>query len=480
MRTVVAGTGQYELHAATMLDLIATAYGMNRDAVIGGPAWLETDRFDVIAKAQAGTTSDELHAMLKTLLADRFHLVTRGESRPQPAYLLTAGKHPVLKPAAGSDGSGCQDLPAEHSATINGVLACHNMSMVQFAEVLRTSAAPPVRGYLSSTPVVDQTGLQGAWDFTVKWTGIGLRASAVSDAVSLFDAMDKQLGLKLELGTASLPVVVVDRVDQTPTANPGGVTAKLREIPSEFEVADIKLSTLSAPTAPRMQAGGRFSVNGTKLNALIGHAWGFDDFQGMIVGGPKWIETARFDIVAKMPAELAGTGLNDDPLRLALRAMLAERFHIETHFEQQPVTVYAIEVGTPKLKKADTGNRSGCKYTGEAAGAQASALLRTYVCRNTTMAQFAEQLHALDPEYTNDHPIVDLTGLAGAWDFSLTMSGSRVFSGAGAQVNAAASDPNGAISLFDAMEKQLGLKLVTQKHPMQVLVIDKMTELAAN
>ena len=66
-------------------------------------------------------------------------------------------------------------------------------------------------------------------------------------------------------------------------------------------------------------------------------------------------------------------------------------------------------------------------------------------------------LHNFDPGYTN-HPIVDMTGISGSWDISVTFSGARVFNQAGAS-----ADPTGAVSLFDALEKQLGLKLVLQK-----------------
>src|SRR5580704_15346726 len=64
--------GRYELHAATMVDLIRTAYAVDADEVIGGPSWLDTDRFDVIAKGPAGATSESLKSMLQALLADRF------------------------------------------------------------------------------------------------------------------------------------------------------------------------------------------------------------------------------------------------------------------------------------------------------------------------------------------------------------------------------------------------------------------------
>lgn len=67
---------RYIVRQATMLDLIAAAYGLDADLVQGGPSWLETDRFDVIAKAPPATSKDTINLMLQSLLADRFKLVT--------------------------------------------------------------------------------------------------------------------------------------------------------------------------------------------------------------------------------------------------------------------------------------------------------------------------------------------------------------------------------------------------------------------
>src|SRR5665213_41844 len=75
MRGGIARAGQYELRTATMLDLISRAYDINATNIAGGPSWIETDRFDVIAKVPANTTPESLKLMLQKLLADRFQLV---------------------------------------------------------------------------------------------------------------------------------------------------------------------------------------------------------------------------------------------------------------------------------------------------------------------------------------------------------------------------------------------------------------------
>ena len=85
-----------------MLDLIAIAWGVDPDTVFGGPAWLQWDRFDIVAKAPPDTSRQNLRLMLQALLADRFGLVVRNDMKPLPAFALIAGGgKPKLKPAAG-------------------------------------------------------------------------------------------------------------------------------------------------------------------------------------------------------------------------------------------------------------------------------------------------------------------------------------------------------------------------------------------
>ena len=111
--------GRYEFHSASMIDLIQTAYGISPDHILGGPSWLEMDRFDVIALVPAGTKqealpgsppgalSDAVMEMFQTLLADRFRLKLHKEDKPLPGYALTVGRKLQLKEADGSGDTGC-------------------------------------------------------------------------------------------------------------------------------------------------------------------------------------------------------------------------------------------------------------------------------------------------------------------------------------------------------------------------------------
>jgi uncharacterized protein (TIGR03435 family) len=100
---------RYVVHHATVVDLIATAYGVDASTVHGGPIWLESDRFDVIAKAPATTPPATVKLMLQSLLADKFKLVLHNGSQPLPAFVLTTGKDPPkLKPAEASGDGDCK------------------------------------------------------------------------------------------------------------------------------------------------------------------------------------------------------------------------------------------------------------------------------------------------------------------------------------------------------------------------------------
>ena len=470
--------GQYEVRTATMLDLISAAYDIRPENIVGGPSWIEIDRFDIIAKVPPDTTAASIKPMLRSLLADRFHLVVRNDTKSMNAYVLTAGKHPLLKQSDGSGPGGCEPQDSDTTPVINGSFLCHNVTLAEFAETLQTWPRPPVRSYIGANPVRDLTGLTGKWDFHIKWTGRGLLASAGSDGITLFDAVDKQLGLKLDLQKTSIPVIVVDSVDEKPTDNLPGITQKLPPLPMEFEVAEITPSQPGTQENMQIQPGGRIDAKAIALRDLVEFAWNIDEDD--LVVGPKWMADQRFDIVARAPK---GAETDQDALSHMVRALLVDRFKLTVHNEEQPVNVYALVLAgssaESKLKKADPSNRAGCKYTGGVAGGAASALLRVNICQNVTMAQFADWLAGARNQARTyqDHPIVDVTGIEGARDFTLTFSGFLAFQngpgrGGDNQPTAAASDPNGAIPLSEALEKQLGLKLELRKHPMTVLVVD--------
>jgi len=466
---------------------------------------------DLVALVPPTTTPDTQKLMLRALLADRFKLAVRRDTKPAAGLVLVMGKgkHKLQEAADSNAAPGCQTQNIQAPPRSGGPgqfvlpmlgLACHNVTMQRLAADLKTLS----NGYVTNA-VLDQTGLTGSWDFELKFTQRALLGLAASmdgaSATSLSDAIDKQLGLKLEERDIPTPVLVVEQVNAKPAANSPDVAAKLPPPPPmEFEVADIKPVD---PNARRtgvpqiVSPGGRVNLAGIPLRLVIMLAWSLPtNLNAQINGAPKWLDSANFDIIAKLPSDLAPANGANVPLQdlgPALQALLIDRFKMKVHFEDRLVDAYTLIAVKPKLKKADPATRTGCKAptnTGIVFSSSSGMPARTFTCRNITMAQFADQLQMIGGSYTS-HPVVDATGLEGAWDFTLSFSPiapaqlSGLLAGArgGNPVGAAgtaditASDPiGGGASLFDAVEKQLGLKLEVQKRTYPVFVIDHIEE----
>lgn len=111
LRTTPARGGQWQLKRGSIVDLIRITYACPADKILGGPSWLEMNRFDVIAKVPPGTTPETLKPMLQSLLADRFHLVLHKENRPAPGYALVVDKKPQFKPGNAGENSSCRQQP---------------------------------------------------------------------------------------------------------------------------------------------------------------------------------------------------------------------------------------------------------------------------------------------------------------------------------------------------------------------------------
>jgi uncharacterized protein (TIGR03435 family) len=473
----------YILHNATMVDMISIAYGMDRDNVLSGPSWLDLNRFDVYASAPRTTTQDDAKLMLQALLADRFHLVVHNDVHAVPSYVLRVDKG-GLKMKQADDGEPSK-LEEHHTPTDNppGVPAyysvtVHNRTMAQTREMLQDFASQ----YLPK-PVVDLTGLKGSYDFDLHWTW-----QPAPDGLTIFDAVQKQLGLKLALEQYPTPVVVVDKVDQTPTPNAPGLDKALPPPPpAEFDVAVLTPSKPDARTQGRLD-GNQVNATGMTLKFLISFAYnlnGNDD--ELIQDAPKFVNQDRWDILAKAAPEAQAIGPDGKPqvdfdlLPHMVQAMLAERFQMKSHFEDRTIEAFTLVAVNPKMKKADPLNRTGCKEGPGPDGKDpriANPILgRLLSCTNMTMAQLADRLPTLASGYVFT-PVLDATGLTDAYDFTLSFSTAGQLRSApppppSTDPNApSTTDPNGGVSLPDAIARQLGVKLEKQKRPSPVLVID--------
>ncbi len=195
----------------TLKMLTAIAYGFDSDRILGGPAWLDTQMYDVAAKLPPAASRGQAPAMLQTLLAERFKLVVHHQWRDQPVYFLVVGKSgPRLKPAQepNADKQDLQQVRGDRlpGQIVRGGIAGRSLSMGWLASALSRVAG---------RQVVDRTGLTGAYDIDLKW----LPEDAGGYGPDLFAAIQKQLGLKLEPGRAPVETLVIDQAQRDPTAN---------------------------------------------------------------------------------------------------------------------------------------------------------------------------------------------------------------------------------------------------------------------
>ena len=481
---VLRGT-RYELRNATMLDMIRTAYAVQPERVSGGPSWLEWNRFDIAALASEKTPPDRLREMLKTLLAERFKLVVREDMVATTALALRVKGTHKLKEVGTSGGCQGQQAP-EPNGVVATTVTCTGIAMTQLAEQLRTANNP----YLApGQQVVDETGLPGFFEFQYKYTPRPLLAQAGSDGVTLQAAFEK-LGLALEPKEIKVPSIVVDSATADFTPNAPDLAKRLPPAPApQFEVAVLKMSPPDA-TQPRAQLRptGQVDLSAAPLNRVFALAWGLPDNPNLLaqfVVAPKWTESARIDVTARAfadtnPANQAQA--DEDFARLMLRSLLIEKFQIKWHWEDRPIPGFTIVADGPKMTKGDPAKRTRC-FEGAPAGSPAAArppqFPRLVTCENVSMQQFGQLLPQIAGGYTRV-AAVDKTGLPGGYDFILNFSPIEQVLGArpdAAAVNAgAALDPTGALSLQEAVRRQLGLRLEDAKLPFPVLVIDSINE----
>jgi len=208
--------------------LIAAAYGTPQPLpiyrIIGGPDWVDTEPFDVVAKSDAGGLeagwSVKRGLMLRALLADRFHLQVHWETRDQPAYALVPARRDrklgaQLQPSSADDCASASENPRDAVramvATRGGATTMHITAKCMLLERLARLLENPLRRV-----VVDRTGLAGTFSLDLDFAAGVASASAdsVGDTPSLATALQEQLGLKLDSIRAPVDLLVIDRVER--------------------------------------------------------------------------------------------------------------------------------------------------------------------------------------------------------------------------------------------------------------------------
>jgi uncharacterized protein (TIGR03435 family) len=148
--------GRLRVQNYTLRQLIQDTYGLKKYQVLGGPSWMDSDRYDIEAKADAGANLGQMTPMVRALLTDRFGLRLHKETRSLPVYELTAAKSgPKLRDLGTSDSS------APWFRIRQNEFSAHKIPMSQFADALA--------GQLGR-PVVDATKLSGEYDFSLRYT----------------------------------------------------------------------------------------------------------------------------------------------------------------------------------------------------------------------------------------------------------------------------------------------------------------------
>ena len=188
----------------SLRTLIIQAYGLLDFQITGGPNWLSTARFDIQATTNdpEPITAQELGPMLQHLLADRFHLVVRHESRPMKAYVLVVAKQgSKLHEAAGTPEN---SMSGVNQRGTSGTAKMIGSGVPMSALAYRIAEQTPFRGDM----VIDKTGLTGFYDFTLEWE-VGENAGS-----SLITSLQEQLGLRLLSEKTPVDVLVVDHVEK--------------------------------------------------------------------------------------------------------------------------------------------------------------------------------------------------------------------------------------------------------------------------
>jgi uncharacterized protein (TIGR03435 family) len=188
--------------------LVMLAYGVADRRISGGPGWVESDGFDIDARAEKATSQEEIRLMLQTLLADRFQLKVRRETREEPVYALLVEKDPPNLVPHDDDGS----LPMLKMGSKPGERVFSNLPISRLVLLLEGE---------TGRTVLDKSSLEGSYDFKLEYTSNltkGSREDPEVSGPSIFKAVREKLGLKLEPQRGPSEYLTIERAKK-PSAN---------------------------------------------------------------------------------------------------------------------------------------------------------------------------------------------------------------------------------------------------------------------
>jgi uncharacterized protein (TIGR03435 family) len=212
--------GRYLVVNFPLVDVILSAFDLRSFQLVDVPRWVQVEKFDIVAN----TGRDEylsvvaMRPLIRTLLAERFQLEVSREQRDTQTYALVRVSPDKLGPQITPSTADCS-TPEKSDPTKPG--ACGIRMSVPGAITARGSPLNSLARFLigsTNTFVDDETGLPGAYDFTLKWNPTLTDDTAALDRVSVFTALQEQLGLRLEPRRKPVEVVAIKRIER-PTEN---------------------------------------------------------------------------------------------------------------------------------------------------------------------------------------------------------------------------------------------------------------------
>ncbi len=226
MQGLVIRGRNFMTRASSLQDLISFSYNVQSKQIVGGPGWINSDRYDIDAlpDAEGVPNSQQVQVMIRKLLADRFQLKFHHEQREMSAFVLTVAK------------SGEKLKPTQLHGNLPGLGFRPGDSAGSLKFIARNATTTDVTGILQvlvlDRPVVDRTGIQGRYDIDCTFTpddsefgghppappksdtNANASPDAAPSAPSLYDAFEQQLGLKLSAEKTSVDVIVIDSVEK--------------------------------------------------------------------------------------------------------------------------------------------------------------------------------------------------------------------------------------------------------------------------
>jgi bla regulator protein blaR1 len=493
---------------SSLQQVIRVAYGVEDDRIVGAPAWLASEKYDVELREDNPAMIDprqlspeqrasEQGVMLQAALADRLKLVLHREAREVSVYALVLAKSgPKLQQSKPGDTYSNGFKGPDGVARPGGIhFAANNTLIAQGIPI------GPLQAHLSwqlRRTILDETGLSGTYDFALQLPngvppGIDNPTPPESYELALSTAIEQQLGLQLEPRKASMEVLVIDHVEK-PELQSEAASSKLT-----FNSASVSLNK-SATQDNSMNvtpASGLLSGTNARLISYINFAYNItgNQFQLLMPQLPKWVINDHFDIQAR-----ADGNPSKDQMRFMMQSLLADRFKLAVHYETRRLPVFALVLVKPgrtgpQLQPHPEDSTCSTAPSRSSAGV-ASAPTATVVgglpivcgsiegmpstpsgrlragARGVPVGLLASTLAQMG---NLDRAVLDRTGLSGNFDFTFEWTPQLHGPGTPQEVVPVATSAHSGQAgptFQQDLQEQLGLNLEPQEGPVEVLVID--------